>query len=256
VTRRSAKKPAPKPKPKTVTRRSAKKPAPKPKTYRTTKRSRAQLVADAKRALAAAKKKRGDKAKRRASLRKAVALAVEASRGASPKARKRERKKPKPTRARQAKAHAELRGALAADIRAAMKALQTPAPKHGPAPHVAAVYIGEASDSQSHTEARYFATGDAFLGYVEGRPGVQGVLAIYPRTPRDPARERVAPPPAVVERVNALPPVVEARTLEAAGERERGFADRLVRDFCDWWDDIGDDGALVEAEVSYGEGDQ
>ena len=114
-------------------------------------------------------------------------------------------------------------------------------------------FLAVNTTSTSHVEHRFFRGGAAFLGYVEGRPGVLGVLSAVPSRGGEPVRElkgdalatRVAAREEAAERLKASPP-----GQSIADEGGAAFSTWLD-DMLTVWDFCEDGGALVEAEVDY-----
>lgn len=98
-------------------------------------------------------------------------------------------------------------------------------------------YVGRAPPGQFHfAEERFYGTGNDFLGYLEGRPGVVGVLKATNFRPVGQASNRPkSVPRAVQQRIRAI--------------------DIEYQDAADAWAECEDGGAMVECEVSYEEGD-
>lgn len=107
--------------------------------------------------------------------------------------------------------------------------------------------------SASHVEHRFFRGGSAFLGYVEGRPGVLGVLSAVPSRGGEPVRELTGP--ALAERAANREAAAERLTNSPPGQqvRDEGGAafTTWLEDMLTVWDFCEDGGALVETEVDY-----
>jgi hypothetical protein len=99
----------------------------------------------------------------------------------------------------------------------------------------------------SFPESRFFNSANALLGYIEGRPGVKGLLAVFPAQAGAPAaawtperRQEVR------ERLEASPPAQEKRDdTSGAGPSYAAWMERMMETL-EWADDGG---ALVEVEV-------
>lgn len=118
-------------------------------------------------------------------------------------------------------------------------------PDLGPLQHVGGG-DGVSITSNAFPEARLMKTGNALLGYLEGRPGVVKILKVeqWKSEGWKPGGERPAPPPEVLDRVAKVPMVLEADPAEKDG---------LIRDILEAWAECEDDGAWVECEIDYEE---
>ncbi len=117
----------------------------------------------------------------------------------------------------------------------------------------AEAFTASNTTSTSHVEHRFFRGGSAFLGYVEGRPGVLGVLSAVPSRGGEPVRELTGA--ALASRVAAREEASERLKNSPPGQ---SIADEGGAAFSTWlddmltvWDFCEDGGALVEAEVDY-----
>lgn len=106
----------------------------------------------------------------------------------------------------------------------------------GNAPIDLDVYRGS---SASWAEVRFFNDGSQLLGYIEGRPDVQTVLKVQPRSSPPEPREV---PDEVSKRIR------ESRMVKHAGEEYR---ESLIEYLEYLWDVLDYDGGLVEFEIEY-----
>jgi hypothetical protein len=96
--------------------------------------------------------------------------------------------------------------------------------------------------SSSHEETRSFTSGEAFLGYLEHRPALLGVLSARPADGHGVAAPRVHAPESVRERIAASP------LVEGAPPDQR---DRLVDALTSCWEWAEAEGVDVEMEVDF-----
>lgn len=98
-------------------------------------------------------------------------------------------------------------------------------------------------------ESRHFNTSAAFLGYLEGRPGVKGLVTVWqqlsegaPSSKWTPTRRRE-----VLERLEATPPALEKKAEGSSdgGPSYEEWRDRMM-EALEWADDGG---ILTEVEV-------
>lgn len=102
------------------------------------------------------------------------------------------------------------------------------------------IELGEPS-GRGYMEPRVFHSGSQFLGYLEGRPGVVGVVAVQPfggAPPQDWQRQPI--PADVHQRIENSPPVQEAAPSERPG---------LIDSLEDAWAYCDEFGAECEMDV-------
>lgn len=102
----------------------------------------------------------------------------------------------------------------------------------------------------SYSETRFFPHGAAWLGYLEGRPGVLGVSAAFPSRGGEPVRElsRAAKAERKEAREVAAERLAESEPGQNAKDEGGAAFTSWLEDMLTIWDFAEDGGVLAEVE--------